>query len=179
MPDRRNVGDFESMMGWSVETWGGHPDLSFFLDSWHSSIRRAEPGKMQPPRNWQRWKIAGARQDHRGDPHDRLRRQAAASSSVRSTSSSRSRDMPIIPIMSYNVFTVMDETYWTGYPTAEGSLHQPGAELVQLPLHDGEAEARHSVTARNMRSGRRERPRRSAPRLKRERDLMSGYGAIS
>ena len=25
--------------------------------------------------------------------------------------------MPIIPLMAYNVFTVMDETYWTGYPT--------------------------------------------------------------
>ena len=28
------------------------------------------------------------------------------------------REMPIIPLMSYNVFTVMDETYWTGYPNA-------------------------------------------------------------
>ena len=27
--------------------------------------------------------------------------------------------MPIIPLMAYNVFTVMDETYWTGYPNAE------------------------------------------------------------
>ena len=27
--------------------------------------------------------------------------------------------MPTIPLMSYNVFTVMDETYWTGYPSAE------------------------------------------------------------
>jgi peptide/nickel transport system substrate-binding protein len=29
------------------------------------------------------------------------------------------REMPTIPLMSYNVFTVMDETYWTGYPNAE------------------------------------------------------------
>ena len=29
------------------------------------------------------------------------------------------REMPTIPLMAYNVFTVMDETYWTGYPTAE------------------------------------------------------------
>ena len=27
--------------------------------------------------------------------------------------------MPTIPLMSYNVFTVMDDTYWTGYPSAE------------------------------------------------------------
>ena len=29
------------------------------------------------------------------------------------------REMPTIPLMAYNVFTVMDETYWTGYPNAE------------------------------------------------------------
>ena len=27
--------------------------------------------------------------------------------------------MPNIPLMSYNVFTIMDTTYWTGYPSAE------------------------------------------------------------
>ena len=31
------------------------------------------------------------------------------------------REMPTIPLMSYNVFTVMDETYWTGYPSAESA----------------------------------------------------------
>ena len=25
----------------------------------------------------------------------------------------------MIPLMSYNVFTMMDTTYWTGYPSAE------------------------------------------------------------
>ena len=29
------------------------------------------------------------------------------------------REMPTIPLMSYNVFTVMDTTYWTGFPNAE------------------------------------------------------------
>ena len=38
MVDRRAAGDFEAMISWSVETWGGHPDLSFFLDSWHSQF---------------------------------------------------------------------------------------------------------------------------------------------
>ena len=28
------------------------------------------------------------------------------------------REMPTIPLMAYNVFTVMDSTYWTGYPDA-------------------------------------------------------------
>ncbi len=35
---RRGAGDFEVIMTWSVETWGGHPDLSFFMDSWHSQF---------------------------------------------------------------------------------------------------------------------------------------------
>ena len=29
------------------------------------------------------------------------------------------REMPTIPLMSYNVLTVMDDTYWSGYPSAE------------------------------------------------------------
>ena len=33
--------------------------------------------------------------------------------------------MPIIPLMSYNVFTMMDETYWTGYPTAKDPYTNP------------------------------------------------------
>ena len=35
------------------------------------------------------------------------------------------REMPIIPLMSYNVFTVMDDTYWTGYPSAETPYTNP------------------------------------------------------
>ena len=86
--DRRAAGDFEAIISWSVETWGGHPDLSFFLDSWHSQFV-APPGKLQPPRNWQRWSQPRARQDHRADPRDRLRRSEGRSSSARSTSSWR------------------------------------------------------------------------------------------
>ena len=33
--------------------------------------------------------------------------------------------MPIIPLMSYNVFTMMDETYWKGYPTAADPYTNP------------------------------------------------------
>ena len=48
---RRNGGDFEAAISWSVETWGGHPDLSFFLDSWHSQFVQPA-GEVQSPRNW-------------------------------------------------------------------------------------------------------------------------------
>jgi len=117
MADRRAAGDFEAMIAWSVETWGGHPDLSYFLDSWHSQFVAA-PGQPQPPRNWQRWSnpdldkiIEETRSVAFDDPkgielgRDYLKLVA--------------REMPTIPLMSYNVFTVMDETYWTGYPNAE------------------------------------------------------------
>jgi peptide/nickel transport system substrate-binding protein len=33
--------------------------------------------------------------------------------------------MPIIPIMSYNVFTACDEYYWEGFPTAEHPYTDP------------------------------------------------------
>ena len=50
--------------------------------------------------------------------------------------------MPIIPLMSYNVFTVMDETYWTGYPTAETAPYtDPVPNWGNSRVHDGQAEA--------------------------------------
>ncbi len=114
--DRRAAGDFEAIISWSVETWGGHPDLSYFLDSWHSQFV-AEPGKPQPARNWQRWAnpeldkiIEQIRTIGFDDPKGvELGREYAKLVA---------REMPSIPLMSYNVFTVMDETYWTGYPNA-------------------------------------------------------------
>jgi len=120
---RRNGGDFETAISWSVETWGGHPDLSFFLDSWHSQFIQPA-GKVQTPRNWSRWsnpeldklveQIRGTAFD---DPKGVELGREFAKLAV--------REMPIIPLMSYNVFTVMDQTYWTGYPTAKNPYTNP------------------------------------------------------
>ncbi len=110
-------GQNEATMAWTVETWGGHPDLSFFLDSWHSEFLSAA-GEFQPPRNWQRWKdpeldkiIEQIRSIGFDDPKGIELGQQFIKLAV--------KNMPNIPLMSYNVFTVMDETYWTGYPNAE------------------------------------------------------------
>jgi peptide/nickel transport system substrate-binding protein len=116
MNDRRGSGDFEAMITWSVETWGGHPDLSYFLDSWHSNFV-AKPGATQTPRNWQRWSnpdLDGIIEQIRGIGFDDPKGVALGLDYLKLVV----REMPTIPLMSYNVFTVMDETYWTGYPDA-------------------------------------------------------------
>jgi peptide/nickel transport system substrate-binding protein len=116
MFDRRAAGDYEAMISWSVETWGGHPDLSYFLDSWHSQFVAA-PGKPQTPRNWHRWsnpELDKIIEDTRKTGFDDPKGVELGRDYVKLMV----REMPIIPLMSYNVFTVMDETYWTGYPNA-------------------------------------------------------------
>ncbi len=123
LPTRRAAGDFDAFIGWSVETWGGHQDLSYFLDSWHSQFV-AEPGKPQPPRNWQRWAnpeldkiIEETRTVGFDDPKSIELGKDYVKLAV--------QEMPTIPLMAYNVFTAMDQTYWTGYPTAENPYTNP------------------------------------------------------
>ena len=120
---RRNGGDFEAAISWSVETWGGHPDLSFFLDSWHSQFVQPA-GKVQTPRNWSRWSnpeldkiIEEVRKISFDDPKGVELGREFVKLAV--------QEMPVIPLMAYNVFTVMDQTYWTGYPTAKNPYANP------------------------------------------------------
>jgi peptide/nickel transport system substrate-binding protein len=87
------------------------------LDSWHSQFVSV-PGKPQTPRNWQRWSSPAL---------DKIIEQirTVGFDDPRSLELGREyvklmvQEMPIIPLMAYNVFTVMDETYWKGYPSAE------------------------------------------------------------
>jgi len=123
MLTRRQGGDFDTVISWSVETWGGHPDLSYFLDSWHSQFVAAA-GQPQPARNWQRWSnpeldkiIEQVRTVGFDDPKGIELGKEYVKLVV--------REMPIIPLMSYNVFTVMDDTYWTGWPTSTNPYTNP------------------------------------------------------
>ncbi|ADI13298.1 ABC transporter substrate-binding protein [Truepera radiovictrix] len=122
--DRQSVGDFEVNIAWSIETWGGHPDLSFFLDSWHSQYL-AEPGELQPARNWQRWSHPELdriiEEVRRTDFYDLEANIELGKQFIQLMV----EEMPVIPIMSYNVFSVVSERYWTGYPTAENPYANP------------------------------------------------------
>ena len=66
-------GEYSANLAWTIETWGGDPDLFFFLQSWHSKFYVAErqtrcrhqQHALEEPRT---------RQDHRKHPEDLLRR---------------------------------------------------------------------------------------------------------
>jgi peptide/nickel transport system substrate-binding protein len=121
--DRQRVGNYDVNIAWAVESWGGHPDLSFFLDSYHSQYV-VEPGASQPDRNWMRWKdprldeiIEKIRASDFNDPkgieygHEFVKLHL--------------EEMPNIPIMAYNVFSVQSNRYWTGWPDAERPYANP------------------------------------------------------
>ena len=119
------TGEFDAEFGWTIETWGGHPDLFFFLESWHSSLYRPS-GERAVGRNRMRWQhpeldpiIEAIQRIDFDDPKGielgiEFIKLAA-------------REMPITPIMSYNVFSVCDETYWEGFPTADNPYTNPVA----------------------------------------------------
>lgn len=120
---RRAAGDFDAFIGWSVETWGGHQDLSYFMDSWHSQFV-APAGQPQPLRNWQRWthpELDKIIEDIRRIDFDDPKGIELGRDYVKLMT----REMPIIPLMAYNVFTAMDQTYWKGYPTSDDPYANP------------------------------------------------------
>ena len=72
----QQAGDYEANVAWAVETWGGHPDLSFFLDSYHSAVHR-RAGRAPAGAQLDALAESRARPDHRGDPRRRLQRSRA------------------------------------------------------------------------------------------------------
>ena len=111
---------------WSIESWGGNPDLSFFLDSWHSQYV-AKEGERQSARNWQRWSdprldaIIEKMRTTEFNDHDA--NVALGNDFIKLMVD----EMPIIPIMSFNVFSAYDQRHWTGFPAAESN---PYANIV-------------------------------------------------
>jgi peptide/nickel transport system substrate-binding protein len=127
---RLSTGDFDAAIFWSIETWGGNPDLSYFLESYQSQYIRPL-GEVQAPRNLQRW------QDPELDKLVEANRKVPFNSpDVPKVGEQFLKfaveQMPMIPLMAYNKFAPFDTTYWTGYPTSENPYSASGPNWSNL-----------------------------------------------
>ena len=117
------LGEYTANLAWTIETWGGHPDLFFFLSSWHSKFYQPS-GVNSAGSNSMRWKnpeldriIESIQQISFDDPKGIELGQEFVKLAA--------QEMPITPLMAYNVFTVCDETYFEGFPTSENPYTNP------------------------------------------------------
>ncbi|MDR1445549.1 MAG: ABC transporter substrate-binding protein [Treponema sp.] len=117
-------GDFDVYLQWNIETWGGHPDLSYFLPYFHSN-QYVPIGEPQYGRNAGRWK--SPQTDRIIDQMTQINMDDIDKSVELGQQWLKVAldDMFEIPICSYNVFTVMDEWYWTGYPDINNPYTDP------------------------------------------------------
>ncbi|MEZ4640951.1 MAG: ABC transporter substrate-binding protein [Caldilineaceae bacterium] len=117
------IGDYDAAFGWTIETWGGHPDLFFFLQSWHSDLY-APIGTNANGRNRMRWKhpeLDRIIEEIQKLDFDDPKGIDLGIEFVKLACT----EMPITPIMSYNVFTCCDERYFEGFPTAADPYTNP------------------------------------------------------
>ena len=127
---RLSTGDFDTAIFWSIETWGGHPDLSFFLESYQSQFIRPL-GQVQAPRNLQRWQepaLDKLVEENRKVPFNSPEVPKVGEQFLKLAV----ERMPMIPLMAYNKFAPFDTTYWTGYPTAENPYSASGPNWSNL-----------------------------------------------
>jgi peptide/nickel transport system substrate-binding protein len=116
-------GEYSASLAWTIETWGGDPDLFFFLNSWHSKFY-VPSGEPAAGTNSMRWKnpeldriIETIQKISFDDPKGVELGQEYCKLAA--------QDMPITPLMAYNVFTTMDTTYFTGYPSVDDPYTDP------------------------------------------------------
>ncbi|MDR0908837.1 MAG: ABC transporter substrate-binding protein [Spirochaetaceae bacterium] len=117
-------GDFDAYLQWNIETWGGHPDLSYFLQYFHSN-QYVPIGQEQSGRNSGRWKSPET--DKIIDAMlttDMNDLEAGVDFGTRWLKVALD-DMFEIPLCSFNVFTCMDTYYWTGYPSIDDPYTDP------------------------------------------------------
>ncbi len=116
-------GEYSASFAWTIETWGGDPDLFYFLQSWHSKFYVAS-GQPAAGTNSMRWKnpeldqiIESIQKISFDDPQGvELGLQYCKLAA---------QEMPITPVMAYNVFTTMDTTYFNGYPSVDNPYTDP------------------------------------------------------
>jgi peptide/nickel transport system substrate-binding protein len=127
---RLSTGEFDTAIYWSIETWGGNPDLSFFLESYQSQFIKPL-GQVQAPRNLQRWQepaLDKIVEDNRKVPFNSADVPKVGEQFLKLAV----ERMPMIPLMAYNKFAPFDITYWTGYPTAENPYSASGPNWSNL-----------------------------------------------
>ena len=116
-------GEYSANLAWTIETWGGHPDLFYFLQFWHSRLYRPS-GETSVGSNSMRWRnpeldriIEGIERISFDDPQGvELGLEYCKLAA---------QEMPITPLMAYNVFTTMDTTYFEGYPSIDDPYTDP------------------------------------------------------
>jgi peptide/nickel transport system substrate-binding protein len=118
-------GNYSANLAWTVETWGGDPDLFYFLQFAHSKFYTPSGQNANGNFGARRWKnaeldkIVEAIQQLPFDATDKTVElgQQYCKLAV--------QEMPETPIMAYNVFTTMDTTYFTGYPSIDDPYTDP------------------------------------------------------
>lgn len=116
-------GEYESVMTWPVETWGGYPDLFRHLGDWHSRYY-APIGEPVPGRNATRWK------DKRMDQIiEKLEALSPGESEAFELEIEALKllveEMPLIPMVCGAKTSPVDQYYWTNFPTAENPYAAP------------------------------------------------------
>ncbi len=109
------LGQFDVNMAWNIESWGGNPDMSYFLDSMGSD-RYNPVGEFHSGRNQIRYKSAELDKIIAKVLVTDFNDTAANAKLGQEFLKLTTKDLPSIPLMSYNVFSSQDNTYWTGYP---------------------------------------------------------------
>lgn len=119
----RNLGNFDGYVFWNIETWGGHPDMSYFIEALHSKFF-TPVGEVHNGPNPIRYK--NAEQDRIID--DILKTDFDSQKNIDlgiEWLKLMVKDMPEIPLFAYNVFVSQDNTYWTGYPNYDKPYANP------------------------------------------------------
>jgi len=119
-----NLGQFDVNMGWNIESWGGNPDISFFADTMHSRFY-TPVGTFHNGRNQIRYKSNELDKIldkvNMTDFNDTEKNAELGREFLKLLV----KDMPSIPLMSYNVFSSQDTTYWSGYPNFDNPYANP------------------------------------------------------
>jgi peptide/nickel transport system substrate-binding protein len=118
-------GEYSANLAWVVETWGGDPDLFYFLQYYHSKFYTPSGQQASGNPGGVRWKnaevdrIIEALQELPFDATEQTVELGLEYCKL------AAQEMPTTPLMAYNVFTTMDTTYFTGYPSIDDPYTDP------------------------------------------------------